>query len=106
MKTYFKHLLLLIVVFGVQNLWAQKQTKSLDNSVLWEVSGKGLAKPSYLFGTIHMICSADFYMSDQAKKAFGKTDKLILEIDMSDPTQMAAMQKMAMGDKPLSEALT
>ena len=106
MKTYLKHLLLLIVAFGVQNLWAQKQIKSLDNSVLWEVSGKGLAKPSYLFGTIHMICSADFNMSEQAKKAFGKTDKLTLEIDMSDPTQMAAMQKMAMGDKPLSEALT
>ncbi len=106
MKTYLKYVLLLVVSFGVQNLWAQKQAKTLDNSVLWEVSGKGFAKPSYLFGTIHMICAADFNMSEQAKKAFVKTDKLTLEIDLSDPEQMAAMQKMAMGDKPLSETLT
>ena len=95
------------LVLFVSTIFAQsKVQKPLENSLLWEVSGKGLAKPSYLFGTIHMICAPDFIMTEQAKIAFAKTDKLTLEIDMSDPEQMTAMQKMAMGDKPLSETLT
>ncbi|WP_295666695.1 TraB/GumN family protein [uncultured Mucilaginibacter sp.] len=28
---------------------------ALDNSLLWEISGNGLASPSYLFGTDHLI---------------------------------------------------
>lgn len=86
--------------------FAQSKSEIIDNSLLWEVSGNGLAKPSYLFGTIHMICAADYSMNEQTKKAFAKTDRLTLEIDMSDAEQMSAMQKMAMGEKPLSENLT
>ena len=94
------------VLLMVSTTFAQSKSEKIDNSLLWEISGKGLSKPSYLFGTIHMICAADFIMNDQAKRSFAKTDKLTLEIDMSDAEQMAAMQKMAMGDKPLSETLT
>lgn len=106
MKTLLKNILLLFIGIGIQNLQAQKQSKNLENSLLWEVSGNGLAKPSYLFGTIHMICAADYSMNEYTKKAFAKTDRLTLEIDMSDAEQMSAMQKMAMGEKPLSETLT
>ena len=94
------------VLLMASTTFAQSKSDKIDNSLLWEISGKGLAKPSYLFGTIHMICAPDYIMTEQAKNAFAKTDKLTLEIDMSDPEQMAAMQKMAMGDKPLSETLT
>ncbi len=26
-----------------------------NNSLLWKISGNGLEKPSYLFGTMHML---------------------------------------------------
>ncbi len=107
MKKLHKLFTAAFLVLFVSTTFAQsKVQKPLENSLLWEVSGKGLTKPSFLFGTIHMICSPDFIMTEQAKNAFAKTDKLTLEIDMSDPEQMTAMQKMAMGDKPLSETLT
>ncbi len=106
MKKLQKFITAAIVILFVSTTFAQSKSEKVDNSLLWEISGNGLTKPSYLFGTIHMICAADFNMSEQAKKAFAKTDKLTLEIDMSDPAQMTAMQKMAMGDKPLSETLT
>lgn len=81
------------------------QTSPSNNSLLWKVSGKGLEKPSYLFGTIHMICGKDFIMWPQASDAFAKTSKLALEINMADPAEMATMQQLAMGEKPLSQTL-
>lgn len=85
---------------------ANAQTKPLENSLLWEVSGKGLAKPSYLYGTMHMMCENDFVISEQTKKAFGQTQKLVLELDMDDPAELADMQKLALSEVPLSKSLT
>jgi len=87
---------------------AKAQTKSpkLENSLLWEVSGNGLSKPTYLYGTIHMICSGDYFLSDKTKKAFDASEKLVLEINFDDPKEMTDMQQMAMGKEPLSKKLT
>lgn len=56
----------------------------LENSLLWEISGNGLKKPSYLFGTIHMICDRDFVWLPYMQRALERTDELILEIDMNE----------------------
>lgn len=81
-------------------------TGSNENSLLWEVSGNGLSKPSYLYGTIHMICGNDYFLSEKTKKAFNASESLFLEIDLSDPNELAFMQKAAMGTEPLSKKLT
>ncbi|HEU4497302.1 MAG TPA: TraB/GumN family protein, partial [Flavobacterium sp.] len=93
-----------IIAFSIV---AQAQTKSpkLENSLLWEVSGNGLSKPSYLYGTVHMICASDYFLSEKAKKAFDSANKLVLEINLSDPKETADMQQMAMGKQPLSKIL-
>lgn len=82
------------------------QTKTTENSLLWEISGNGLSKPSYLYGTVHMMCESDFKITDKVQKAFAKTQKLALEIDMDDPAELAAMQQSAMSKEPLSKTLT
>jgi uncharacterized protein YbaP (TraB family) len=82
------------------------QTPKNENSVLWEVSGNGLTKPSYLFGTVHMICGKDFVMKPKAVEAFSKTSKLALEVNMDDPDEMAIVQQMAIGKEPLSKKMT
>ncbi|MBC8172521.1 MAG: TraB/GumN family protein, partial [Chitinophagales bacterium] len=33
-----------------------------NTSLLWEISGNGLTKPSYLFGTVHLIDKKDFHV--------------------------------------------
>ena len=106
MKNLFKSAVIAIAI--IFSLTTQAQTKSpkLENSLLWEVSGNGLEKPSYLYGTIHMICGSDFFMSEKAKKAFESSNKLVLEINFADPNEMSDIQKMAMGKEPLSKKLS
>jgi hypothetical protein len=75
-----------------------------ENALLWELSGKGLTSPSYLYGTIHMICAADYRMSDTITKAFDKSQQLYLELDMDDPAMMMkSMQLAIMKGKTLKD---
>ena len=70
-------------------LYGQKEDKSL----LYEISGNGLSQPSYLYGTIHVICKDDFVMNEATKKKFSETQQVYLEIDMDDPKMMPDMMK-------------
>jgi uncharacterized protein YbaP (TraB family) len=56
-----------------------------DQSLLWEISGKNLKKPSFLFGTFHLMCKDDLKFSSDLKLALASTDVLMLELDMDDP---------------------
>ena len=62
-----------------------------DNSLLWEISGKDLETPSYLYGTIHMIGKDDFFLTDKTKETFGKSKKIVFEIDMNKMNDMSVM---------------
>lgn len=67
-----------------------------DKSLLWRISGNGLTKPSYLFGTIHLICKEDYFWTERMKKALAASDKVCFEMDMDDPEIFSmAMQGMA-----------
>ena len=67
-----------------------------ENSLFWEISGNGLQKPSYLFGTIHMICKEDFFMPAAVTEKFKAADKVFLEMDMDDPAMQMKLMKLAM----------
>ncbi len=62
-----------------------------DNSLLWEISGNYLKTPSYLYGTIHMIGKEDFFLTDKTKETFGKSEKIVFEIDMNKMNDMSVM---------------
>lgn len=85
---------------------AQAQQPALENSLLWEVSGNGLEKPSYIYGTIHMICDSDFKITDKVKKAFGQSSQLVLEADIFNPEMGNLVKKEMMSDVPLSKKLS
>ncbi len=55
-----------------------------DNTLLWEVSGNGLANPSYLFGTFHLMCKDDMFFSKNFTNALSNANTLVMEIDLSD----------------------
>lgn len=65
------------------------QAQNLDKSLLWKISGKGIEKPSYIFGTIHAKC--DVSLSPKVMNALNKTDQLYLELDMDNPNMQAEM---------------
>lgn len=81
---------------------APKDAK-LEKSLLWKVTGKGI-KPSYVFGTIHMIGADDFFWDKSMQKAFKKTKKLVMEMDMSQQMAMA-MQMMKLAPMKGGETL-
>lgn len=80
-----KKLLVALVALCATFANAQK----LDNSLLWKISGKGLSKPSYLFGTIHITCDAT--LDRNVLNVLDATDQLYLELDMDDPAMQTAM---------------
>jgi uncharacterized protein len=85
-------LFLIAVVFSsfyFTKIYAQKEDKSL----LYEISGNGLSQPSYLYGTIHLICKDDFLMTEATKDKFSKTQQVYLELDIDDPKLMPDMMK-------------
>ena len=63
----------LLTFISVNFIIAQTQLKP---SLLWEVSGNGITKPSYLFGTFHLICKEDFEITPTLKQKFNSTEKL------------------------------
>src|SRR5215813_12634778 len=88
---------------------AQKKTNQpIANTLLWEISGNGLERPSYLFGTIHMICSEDAVLSDSMLNAIRETDAVYLEVDMDNVFEMIGVfSKMKMrNDTTLADLLS
>ncbi len=79
-----------------------------DNSLLWEVSGKGLKGNSYIFGTFHLMCKDDIKFSEQLKTAVNNSDLIYLEMDMDDPSVMlGGLMMMNMKDgKKLKDLYT
>jgi Uncharacterized protein conserved in bacteria len=76
---------------------AKKQTD--NNTLLWQVSGKGIIKPSYLFGTFHLLCKDDIHFSEQLKNSIKSADEIYMELDMDDPsTMLSGMLYMNMKD--------
>jgi len=53
---YFFGLLLSLGSAKAQTDKSELKTSVNNNTLLWEISGNGLAKPSYLFGTFHLLC--------------------------------------------------
>jgi uncharacterized protein YbaP (TraB family) len=70
--------------------------ESRENALLWEISGKGLPGPSWLYGTIHMICPEDFQVDDSLKAGFSRAGKIYLELDMDDPAMALKTLQLSM----------
>lgn len=66
-----------------------------NNSLLWEISGKGLTSPSYLYGTMHMVCAEDTRMSEGLKSAIQKSKQVYFELDMDNMEEMMSVLKYA-----------
>lgn len=79
-----------------------------NNSLLWEISGNGLSKPSYLFGTFHLMCKEDIKFSENLKTALHNSDEVYFEMDLDDPANtLGAVFVMNMhGDTTLKDLFT
>jgi uncharacterized protein YbaP (TraB family) len=77
---------LFLFLFGFMTMLqsnAQSANESI-NHLLWRISGKGLDKPSYLFGTMHLTDRRLFQFGDSLYHALERTEGFAAELDMNN----------------------
>lgn len=77
------------------------QPSSSNSSLLYQISLKGLAKPSYIFGTFHIMCPEDFTISPVLAQALTSTQQFYGELDMANPNLQSQLMNGLMSDKTL-----
>ncbi|MEM6263717.1 MAG: TraB/GumN family protein [Bacteroidota bacterium] len=85
-----------LICVMLSSLGVQAQDHSPSNSLLWEISGNGLKRPSYLFGTIHLIPKEDFFFTDAMRERMGEADRLVLEVELDQSAIFGSMGSMMM----------
>lgn len=77
-KRFF--ILLIAALFLSTNAYTQKASKKYQ-SLLWEITGNGLTKPSYLFGTMHVSSKMVFHLPDSFYNAIKNVEAVALELN-------------------------
>jgi uncharacterized protein len=100
---YMRFVLVLFAAFHLSSAaFAQQDT----NALLWQVSGKGLKKPSYLFGTYHLLTNRFLDSLPVIGQKFDETQVLVSEV-LLDKTAIAKMDEvMKPGTKTLDQLLS
>lgn len=78
------------------------KTNKDTNTLLWQVSGKGLKHNTYLFGTFHLMCKIDIHLGKNLKKAIKGSKTVYMELDLDDPGMLfnsLALMSMKDGKK-------
>lgn len=63
------------------SLPAQRRLEKKYPALLWEITGNGLKKPSYLFGTMHVSSKLVFHLSDSFYLDIRSAEVVALELD-------------------------
>lgn len=104
-----KHIksIITVLVFTLTHSFSQAQKEiKLENSVLWKIEHSELKEPSYILGTLHMMCKDDFEISEKIIRTLRNVDALVLEINLSDPEEIKSMQESMKNPKKISDELS
>ncbi|HET6227215.1 MAG TPA: TraB/GumN family protein, partial [Bacteroidia bacterium] len=82
MKGLHKHLLI-VLIFSFTLASAQN-----NNSILWEINGNGLKKPSYLFGSIHITDKKVFNFPDSVLAKLKQCETAAFELNLDSVSGM------------------
>jgi uncharacterized protein YbaP (TraB family) len=77
-------ILLCAVLLSISSLFSQHLPKTL----LWRISGNGLTKPSYIYGTMHVQDSRLFVLGDSLLAAISNSEGFANEVDLNQVTPM------------------
>lgn len=99
--------LILLTLFFAADTVAQKNPGKYP-SLLWRISGNGLTKPSYLFGTMHLTDKKLFYFSDSLYHALETAEGFAAELDLQEsmPSIMQEVNSERSNQKKLVELLS
>ncbi len=77
----YKKLLVMVLIATCGHVYSQKNLVNKYPSLFWEITGNGLQKPSYLFGTMHVSNKMVFHLSDSFYYAMKNVDAVALELN-------------------------
>ncbi len=107
MKNYFAFLrrtAVLVALFAfVFHTCSYAQVTHSPTSLLWKVSGKGLKKASYLYGTYHLVPSGYLPAEGKVLKAFHESQGVIVEVELDSSMMQKAAMMAYMPDHKFSE---
>jgi hypothetical protein len=101
MKPLAKKIIIFLVLFVLGYFVGKQIAKAQSvptHTLLYEISGKGLKQPSFLYGTFHVLCPNDLLLTETIKDKLNASEQLVLELDMDAPDFMAKMQANMMLD--------
>lgn len=96
------------VLAAICLLWSSMvtaQQNSAGNSLLWKISGNGLQKPSYLFGTYHFLSNAFVDTLPAVKNAYATSDAVVGELLMDSTIQAPMMEASLLRGTTLQQEL-
>jgi len=91
MNQFFAVLASLLLVFYSSRATADTgvvAAKEDSRSLLWKITRSDMKQPSYLFGTIHLICPNDYIWTPAMKRSLKACKEVCFEMDMDDPSVM------------------
>lgn len=88
----FKSTISLFLVLLLSNLCGAQPQQGL----LFEINKPSLDNPSYLFGTVHMMCEKDYQLENVLSETLKKVDRLVLELDMDNPELNEEMRRLSL----------
>jgi len=84
----------------VISFWTGSFSQEVTSSLLWEIKGKKVKSPSYIFGTMHLIPNEHFLFPESLQQKVANSSLLIMEIG-GLKEQMSAMQYMMLKEGTL-----
>ena len=82
------------------------QKKDLENSVLWEITGKDLSQPSYLFGTFHLMGSRYIDSLTHVMDKFNSSQTIVGELLLDSTMTMKMMAASRLQETTLDKLLS
>ena len=81
--------------------------QKLPSTLLWKIEGKGLQKPSYLYGTMHLTDERIFNLGDSLYKAIEHSDGFAIEVDPAEftPLVINEAKKSILGSERIKDMM-
>ncbi|RZK55893.1 MAG: TraB/GumN family protein [Pedobacter sp.] len=99
----FRYLFVLFLSFSIS---AYAQNKKATNTLLWEISGNGLSKPSYMFGTYHFAGKSFIDSMTVVNEKLKNANAIVGELVMDSTIATKLMPFMLMKNNFLDKLLT
>ncbi len=79
----YRALVMALAAFVCLTFFARRTAAQtpVPHTLLWRISGKGLTRPSYLFGTMHLSDKRLFRFDDSVYRAIERSDGLAIELN-------------------------